>query len=127
MPPAFGPIMKRWNDDGSATVVSKVDGQDHLLRQAMDIVDPTSPIFNPRASCAMNENHLREEGGLECYACHSSWTPNCFGCHFERDERYRGLNLMTGEMEQGRARTNNKIFEAFQRFMMECLEDLVIR
>jgi len=107
-----------WNEDGSATVVSKVDGQDHLLRQAMDIVDPTSPIFNPRASCAMNENHLREEGGLECYACHSSWTPNCFGCHFERDERYRGLNMMTGEMEQGRARTNNKIFEAFQRFMM---------
>ncbi|MFQ5501630.1 MAG: hypothetical protein ACE5EQ_04940, partial [Phycisphaerae bacterium] len=84
----------------------------------MDIVDPASPIFNPRASCAMNENHLREDGGLECYACHTSWTPNCFGCHFERDERFRGLNLMTGKMERGRARTNNKVFESLQHFMM---------
>jgi hypothetical protein len=90
----------------------------HEARQVMEIIDPTSTRFNPSAAEAMNADHLKSEGGLECHACHTSWTPNCFGCHFERDERRTGLNLMTGEMEVGKASTNNKIFEALRYFMM---------
>jgi len=45
----------------------------------MDITDPSSPFYNPVAACAMNGNHLKDNGGLECFACHTSWTPNCFG------------------------------------------------
>ena len=26
-----------------------------------------------------------ENGGLECYACHSSWQPNCLSCHIKMD------------------------------------------
>ena len=26
-----------------------------------------------------------EKGGLECYACHSSWQPNCLSCHIKMD------------------------------------------
>ena len=26
-----------------------------------------------------------EKGGLECYACHSSWQPNCLTCHMKMD------------------------------------------
>jgi hypothetical protein len=32
--------------------------------------------------------HIQEEGkpgGLECYACHSSWQPNCLSCHLKMD------------------------------------------
>ncbi|MFQ5424316.1 MAG: hypothetical protein ACE5F9_10095 [Phycisphaerae bacterium] len=106
------------NKNGEAIVTSKVDSREHWARQAKDVVDPLSPIFNPRASCAMNSNHLRPVGGLECYACHSSWTANCFGCHFERDERFRGLNMMTRQWEQGRARSNDKIFVSLRQYMI---------
>jgi hypothetical protein len=103
---------------GVTRLVSKVDGQLHLVTQVPDLVDHTSPKYNPRASCAMNENHIKDEGGLECYACHSSWTPNCFGCHFERDEREMGLNLVTRQWEVGKATTNNKVFESLKHFSM---------
>ena len=26
-----------------------------------------------------------QKGGLECYACHSSWQPNCLTCHLKQD------------------------------------------
>ncbi len=104
--------------DGRIAVTSKVDGSVHRTFEAMDITDPSSPFYNPVAACAMNGNHLKDNGGLECFACHTSWTPNCFGCHFERNEQLSGLNLMTREMEVGKASTNNKMFVALQQFML---------
>jgi hypothetical protein len=106
------------NAGGSVRLISKVDGQYHEVTQIMDLVDPLSNDHNPRAACAMDDNHLRKEGGLECYACHSYWTPNCFGCHFERDERFEGVNLVTRQSEVGRVRTNNKVFESLKQFFM---------
>ncbi|MHC5111728.1 MAG: thrombospondin type 3 repeat-containing protein [Planctomycetota bacterium] len=111
-----------WNvvrdPQGAVTMTSKVDGSLHDVRQVADIVDPTSPYYNPNASCAMNDNHIKEDGGLECYACHASWTPNCFGCHFERDERQMGQNLVTREWEVGKVSTNNKVYESLKHFSM---------
>ncbi len=104
---------------GSAVFLeSKVTLEVHNVPQVVKIVDPNSPAYNPRAACAMNGNHLKAEGGLECYACHAYWTPNCFGCHFERDERFMGLNLVTRQEEVGRVKTNNKVFESFRHFFM---------
>ena len=99
------------NQDGAYVLTSKVTGNEHLIPTAMSVVNT-----HPEAACAMNENHLRANGGLECYACHSSWVPNCFGCHFERDETKFGLNYVTGEFEIGKVTTNNKIFEALRHF-----------
>ncbi len=95
---------------------SKVTEAFHDVPVAMDIVNPDSPKYNPRAACAMNGNHLKENGGLECYACHAAWVPNCYGCHFERNEQEMGLNFVTGEFEVGKVRTNNKIFESMRNF-----------
>jgi hypothetical protein len=99
-------------------LTSKVDGQLHVVRQVEDLVNHISPSYNFRASCAMTEDHIKDEGGLECYSCHASWTPNCFGCHFERDEREMGLNLVTRQWEVGKVTTNNKVFESFKHFAM---------
>ena len=99
------------NADGTLVLTSKVDGVEHVIPTAMDIVSN-----NPLAACAMNDNHLKADGGLECYSCHTSWVPNCFGCHFERDETQMGLNYITGEFEIGKVSTNNKIFEALRHF-----------
>ncbi len=97
---------------------SKVDGAPHPLRQVRDVVDPGSAEYNPRAARAMTGDHLKVEGGLECYACHSAWVPNCFGCHFQRDEREMGRNLLTREWEVGKVDTNNKVFETLRPFWM---------
>ncbi len=117
----------RRDPDGDVFLISKVPkptareiltDRSRPVVQAMEIVDPASPRYNSTAACAMNDDHIKDEGGLECHACHTSWTANCFGCHFERDEREMGLNLITGQMEVGRASTNNKIFESLKYFMM---------
>jgi hypothetical protein len=97
-------------------MTSKISGVQHIVPLAMDIVDPLSPHYNSKAAAAMNGNHLKDVGGLECYSCHSSWLPNCYGCHFERDEQQMGRNLVTGEWEVGKVSTNNKIFEALRQF-----------
>ena len=80
------------------------------------MVDSNHPDYNPRAARAMNGNHLKVDGGLECYSCHSAWVPNCFGCHFERDEREMGQNLVTRQWEVGKVSTNNKVFETLRPF-----------
>ncbi len=105
-------------DGTQATLTGKVDGQVHTIPLVKDIVDPLSDRYNPRAACAMNNNHLKAAGGLECYSCHSAWTPNCFGCHFERDERFMGVNLVTRNEEVGRVRTGNKVFETLRPFFI---------
>ncbi len=104
-------------ENGTYILTSKVTGQEHVIPQLMDILDPDSPLYDRRAACYMNGNHIRENGGLECYACHTGWVSNCFGCHFERDERQMGTNLVTRELEIGKTRTANKIFETFRPFM----------
>ncbi|MHC4993143.1 MAG: GC-type dockerin domain-anchored protein, partial [Planctomycetota bacterium] len=101
------------DDGGQVILTTKVSEVEHLVPLALDVVSS-----NPDAACAMNGNHLKPEGGLECYSCHSAWVPNCFGCHFERNEQEVGLNLMTGEYEVGKVRTNNKIFETLRPFAM---------
>ena len=105
-------------ENGTYLLTSKVTGLDHQVKQVQDVVDPNSDDYNEWAADAMNANHLKDQGGLECYACHASWTPNCFGCHLERDERFTGLNLVTGQEEIGQARTKNKVFESFKHFSM---------
>lgn len=99
-------------------VTSKVDGAVHIVPLVKNVVDPASDRYNPNAVCAMNGDHIKPEGGVECYACHSAWTPNCFGCHFERDERLTGVNLVTRMEEVGKVSTNNKVFETMRPFFI---------
>ena len=112
------PLRNTYFEFGEAKLVTKVKGTVHTIPMVKDIVDPASPRYNALAACAMNGNHLKDVGGLECYACHSTWTANCFGCHFERDEQYMGRNLVTREYEVGRVKTNNKVFETFRPFFI---------
>jgi len=103
---------------GDRILTSKVDGAEHRIPQVAQIVDPQSAHHRPEASRAMNGRHLKAEGGLECYTCHTAWVPNCFGCHFERDEQLIGTNLTTRESEIGKASTGNKMFLSMRHFSM---------
>jgi len=104
--------------DGRVLLTGKVSGSVHEVPQVQDLVDSGAPEYNPQAATAMGPDHIKADGGLACYACHTSWVPNCFGCHFERDERFTGMNLLAGDTEVGRARTNNKMFVALRHFSM---------
>ncbi len=48
----------------------------------------------------------QHEGGLECYACHSTWANNCFGCHLRLADTDGNVTLRdfarsTGELTWG--------------------------
>lgn len=103
---------------GAVTMTSKVTGAQHDVKQVQDFLSTHSANYNPMAAAAMNSDHLKPQGGLECYACHTSWVPNCYGCHFQRDETQMGQNMITGQWQVGKATTSNKIYESLRAFSL---------
>jgi hypothetical protein len=103
----------RW-EGGVAVLRGKLDGKDRVAKQAADVVTPGHPHHNPRARAAMTEAHAR----LECYACHSAWSVNFFGFHFDRNESFTQLDLLSGLRTPGRVSTNEKVFASFRHFYL---------
>ncbi|MBI5366764.1 MAG: hypothetical protein HZA54_06985 [Planctomycetes bacterium] len=99
---------------GKVLLRSKVDGKEHVVKQVKNIVDPKHADFNPRAAQAMTSAHDR----LECYACHSSWNSNFFGFHFDRNEGFNQLDLLTAERTVGRVNTLEKVFATFRQLYL---------
>jgi len=58
---------------------------------------------NPNMNLAMgvDEEGFSHTDSLECYACHTSWRLNCFGCHVTQDDRLGAQNRTTGFVTQG--------------------------
>src|SRR5262249_49113197 len=67
--------------------------------QVMDSITPGNPHYNEKARLAKtilkngktwgaapgDENKLAHANSrMTCYACHTSWTPSCFGCHLRQ-------------------------------------------
>ena len=46
-----------------------------------------------------------DQGRVECFTCHNSWTVNCYGCHIVRDDRETYVSRITGETKKGRIST----------------------
>jgi hypothetical protein len=83
----------------------KLEWQVHLVK---DSVDRASPDFNPKAARAKlmgkitkdgkpfqwgpgvdKANLAHKDGEMECYACHTSWTPSCGGCHLPIEANWK--------------------------------------
>ena len=101
-------------ESGAWWLVSKVTGKRHPVKQARHVVDPLHKDFNAKARGAMTAEH----GKLECYACHASWNPNFFGFHFDRNEGFTQLDLISGQRTPGRVNTLEKVFSTFRHFQM---------
>ena len=95
-------------------LTSRVTGERHRVKQARDIVRPGSPDYNPKAALAMTGDHAN----LECYACHSGWNPNFFGFHFDRNEAFTQLDMLSGNRTTGRVTTQEKVFSTFKHFYL---------
>lgn len=77
--------------DGKYILYSKIDGSEH-------------PLNPPKEEACNYSGHKR----VTCEACHSTWVPQCYGCHVKRDERETHLDKLTlketpGWWEEGRS------------------------
>jgi LVIVD repeat-containing protein len=99
-------------EGGLVYLVSKIDGKRHFVPQAAHVVDPDRNEYNERAARAMTPQHAR----LACYACHSAWNVNFFGFHFDRNESFTQLDLLTGDRTKGRCTTTEKVFATYKHF-----------
>jgi hypothetical protein len=93
---------------------SKVSGRSRRVKQAKDVVDPSHIDYNARAAEAMTRDH----GRLECYACHSGWNTNFYGFHFDRNEQFSQLDLITGNVTRGATTTQERVFATLRQFML---------
>lgn len=93
---------------------SKVTGKAHRVVQVAHLLDPQHRDFNERAAAAMTPQHER----LECYACHTGWNVDFFGFHFDRNEQFTQLDLISGERTPGRVTTQEKVFATFNQLRL---------
>jgi hypothetical protein len=61
--------------DGEVILTSKVTGKEHVVPQAVHVIDGTLAEYNPDAAAAMTKAHEK----LECYTCHAGWNVNFLG------------------------------------------------
>ncbi len=85
--------------DGRRYLRTKVTGLELEVPQVRDLVTPGSPSYSEAAAMAMDATHLQD---LECYTCHSGWTPSCYGCHVTVDMSVEGRYQSTGRLTPGR-------------------------
>jgi Ca2+-binding EF-hand superfamily protein len=93
-------------------LTSKVTGARHPVTQVKHLVDPTHAKYKPAAARAMTGDHAK----LECYACHAGWNPNFLGFHFDRNESFTQLDLISGKQTPGRVTTQEKVFSTWKSF-----------
>jgi hypothetical protein len=93
-------------------LTSKVTGMRHPVTQVAHLVDPTHRKYKPEAARAMSGDHAK----LECYACHAGWNPNFLGFHFDRNESFTQLDLLSGKQTPGRVTTQEKVFSSWKSF-----------
>lgn len=90
--------------DGDEIIVHTAAGKDIRMQPLKTLID--SGKVSQRGMIAMKSisRHIER---MECYTCHSSWTPQCYGCHVkidfsrkdecpECDESESGDNLLKG-------------------------------
>lgn len=92
----------------------RIDGKLRRLKQVRDIVRPGADDYNAAAAQAMNSDHA----DVSCHGCHSGWNPNFFGFHFDRNEQFTQLEILSGQRTPGRVTTQEKVFSTFKSFYL---------
>jgi hypothetical protein len=100
------PLENLVKEGADVFLISKVTGRKHPVKQVAHAINPRHPAYNEVAAKAMTPDHAR----LECYTCHAGWSPNFFGFHFDRNEMFEQLDMMSGERTIGRVNTQEKVF-----------------
>ena len=75
----FGNVVK----DGDKVILHSATGNDFFVPTLKDIARKDN-WKSPDAKVAMS-SVKKHNDSLECYACHASWVPQCYGCHVKVD------------------------------------------
>lgn len=77
------------------------------LRKAVNDLAATNPAEVAKQFPGLPEGFKfkdlggEEDGRVECFTCHNSWTLNCYGCHMVRDDRNSYVSRIDGKKKQG--------------------------
>ncbi|MFQ6112100.1 MAG: hypothetical protein ACE5LX_08760, partial [Nitrospinota bacterium] len=62
-----------------------------------------------RAAMGSISQHIDK---LECYACHATWAPQCYGCHIKYDIRKQGTDWISSAMNRDPATGKQRLVKA---------------
>ncbi len=89
-----GNVKSNWlKDEKKVYVLSRYTGKEHEIPLLKDI-KLQDKFRTQQGKVAMSTVHEHIEK-LECYACHATWSPQCFGCHMQYDRRAKGTDWIT--------------------------------
>ena len=78
------PVNNITQKEGRFILVGKNDGKER-------------PLNLPKPEACVYPGHKR----LTCESCHSTWVPQCYGCHVKRDDRETHLDTLSLKETQG--------------------------
>ena len=68
--------------DGSEVVVHTAGGKDIRLSPLKRSLEQGELSLDATVAMVSNASHINS---MECYSCHTSWAPQCYGCHVKVD------------------------------------------
>lgn len=68
--------------DGDRVVVHTAGGADLELKPLKALANARQLSLSGRVAMRTVSSHMRK---MECYTCHASWAPQCYGCHVKVD------------------------------------------
>jgi hypothetical protein len=104
----FGGKQFEVNDAGQIIEHSMKDpNRSWVVKQVVDVINPASPDYNPRAAYAKlvlrtgaigsgtsgQEALAHSNSKIMCFTCHSSWQTTCSGCHLPLDVNVKSRDI----------------------------------
>ena len=86
-----GNVKANWiREEDKAYVFSLYTGEKHEIPLLKDIrANDTFKTQQGKVAMSIIHEHIEK---LECYACHATWAPQCYGCHMQYDRRVKGTD-----------------------------------
>jgi len=107
----------RFKEGGKAYLVSRYTGKIHEipLLKKIKLADMFKTLQGEVAMSVVSQ-HLEK---LECYACHSTWGPQCYGCHMKYDRRVKGTDWILSAKKIDPKSGRQTIFKEFGDLTVE--------
>lgn len=84
------------------TVISSSHTDHPIVRSGDSEFVPMSHLPPSQEFPLTGAHRIHGHKRMECDACHSAWSPQCYGCHQLLDSRYEGMDHLTGAKSPGR-------------------------
>jgi len=113
-----GNVKANWiKEEEKAYVVSKYTGKKHEIPLLKDItLHDTFKTQQGKVAMSTIHKHIEK---LECYACHATWAPQCFGCHMQYDRKAKGTDWIATSKKVNPTTGRQTVTEGFGDLSLE--------